>query len=245
MRQPAGAFLTVFAILAAGAVGLLVGRSNSTLPGRLDGMLPAAAKQRPIQPEATGPIIYYRDPDGLPNHSLPPKKTSAGKDYLAVRASEDVSFEENPPETMTAKSGERGKIRFYRNPMGLPDTSPTPKKDPMGMDYLPVYEGEQDDDSSVKVSAGKLQKAAVRTETAERRTLNTMVRAPGTVQEDERRKSVVSLRFEGFIDSVENVTTASHVPKGQRLVRIYRPQLSSAAAEYLSALNARPDAGIS
>jgi hypothetical protein len=25
--------------------------------------------------------------------------------------------------------------------MGLPDTSPVPKKDPMGMDYIAVYEG--------------------------------------------------------------------------------------------------------
>ncbi len=113
------------------------------------------------------------------------------------------------------------------------------------MDYLPVYEGEQDDDSSVKVSPGKLQKAGVQTEVAERRTLSTVVRAPGTVQEDERRKAVVSLRFEGFIDTVENVTTGSHVHKGQRLMRIYGPSLSSAAAEYLSALNARPTAGIS
>src|SRR5258707_6302867 len=126
MRQPAGAFLTVFAILAAGAVGCLAERQNSRLPERLDGILPAAAKQSQIQSEATGPIIYYRDPDGLPNYSLTPKKTSAGKDYLAVRASEDVSFEENPPETMTAKGGERGKIRYYRNPMGLPAKSRTP-----------------------------------------------------------------------------------------------------------------------
>ena len=28
---------------------------------------------------------------------------------------------------------------YYRNPMGAPDTSPVPKKDSMGMDYLPVY----------------------------------------------------------------------------------------------------------
>ena len=34
------------------------------------------------------------------------------------------------------------KLLYYRNPMGLPDTSPTPKKDPMGMDYVPVYEGD-------------------------------------------------------------------------------------------------------
>src|SRR5882724_1969609 len=129
------------------------------------------------------------------------------------------------------------KVLYYRDPMGKADTSPTPKKDSMGMDYLPVYEG--DDDSSVRVSAGKIQKTGVQTEVAERRTLSTVVRAPGIVQEDERRKAVVSLRFEGFIDSVENVTTGSHVHKGQRLMRIYGPSLSSAAAEYLSALNGR------
>ena len=42
----------------------------------------------------------------------------------------------------TASAGEAArkerKLLYYRNPMGLPDTSPTPKKDPMGMDYLPV-----------------------------------------------------------------------------------------------------------
>jgi Cu(I)/Ag(I) efflux system membrane fusion protein len=35
------------------------------------------------------------------------------------------------------------KILYYRNPMGLPDTSPMPKKDSMGMDYIPVYQDEQ------------------------------------------------------------------------------------------------------
>lgn len=244
MRRPIGTFLIVSAVLAAATLGLALGRSNAPLPEWLSGVLPAAAKQSAGLSEATGPIIYYRNPDGLPDYALTPKKSSAGKDYVAVRASEDVSFEEETPEVAMAKGSERGHIRFYRNPMGLPDTSPTPKKDSMGMDYLPVYEGEQDDDSSVKVSAGKLQKAGVQTEVAELRSLNTVVRAPGTVQEDERRKSVVSLRFEGFIDTVDNVTTGTHVHKGQPLMRIYGPNLASAAAEYLSALNARPDAGI-
>jgi Cu(I)/Ag(I) efflux system membrane fusion protein len=245
MRRAVSAFLMVFAILAAGVAGLAVGRSNSPLPEWLSALVPAGTIPSSAKPEATGPIIYYRNPDGLPDYSLTPKKTSSGKEYSAVHANEDVNFEEKAPEVAAAKGGERGRIRFYRNPMGLPDTSPTPKKDSMGMDYLPVYEGEQDNDSSVKVSAGKLQKAGVQTEVAERRTLNTKVRAPGIVQEDERRKSVVSLRFEGFIDSVENVTTGTHVHKGQPLMRIYGPNLSSAAAEYLSALNARTGAGIS
>jgi len=244
MRWPIGTLLMASAVVAAAALGLAVGRSNAPLPAWLS-ILSAAAKPNSDLAEATGPIIYYRNPDGLPDYSLTPKRTSSGKEYVAVHAGEDVSFEEKAPDVMTANGGERGRIRFYRNPMGLPDTSPTPKKDSMGMDYLPVYEGEQDDDNSVKVSAGKLQKAGVQTELAERRTLNTMVRAPGTVQEDERRKSVVSLRFEGFIDTVENVTTGTHVHKGQPLMRLYGPNLSSAAAEYLSALNASPNAGIS
>ena len=34
------------------------------------------------------------------------------------------------------------KLLYYRNPMGSPDTSPVPKKDSMGMDYLPVFEAD-------------------------------------------------------------------------------------------------------
>ena len=168
--------------------------------------------------------------------SSTPSTMSAG---MSARAATD----DTSPDAM-AKGGDTKRLKYYRNPMGLPDTSPTPKKDSMGMDYLPVYEGEQDDDSSVKVSAGKLQKAGVQTELAERRTLSTVVRGPGIVEEDERLRSVVSLRFEGFIDTVGNVTTGTHVHKGQPLMRIYGPNLSSAAAEYLSALNARPDVGV-
>lgn len=44
-----------------------------------------------------------------------------------------------PPPT---KPSEKGRILYYKNPMGEPDTSPVPKKDSMGMDYIPVYENE-------------------------------------------------------------------------------------------------------
>ena len=42
----------------------------------------------------------------------------------------------------SASDKKERKVLYYRNPMGLPDTSPTPKKDPMGMDYIAVYEVE-------------------------------------------------------------------------------------------------------
>jgi membrane fusion protein, copper/silver efflux system len=135
-------------------------------------------------------------------------------------------------------------IKYYRNPMGLPDTSPTPKKDSMGMDYIAVYDDEDASDGTVRISPGKLQKTGVRSEQVERRVLNVPVRAPGTIEQDERRVSIVSFRFEGFIESVENVTTGQHVHKGQPLMRVYSPAVASAAAEYISVLGAKAASGI-
>jgi len=45
---------------------------------------------------------------------------------------------QNAPQAEQVKK--EPKILYYRNPMGLPDTSDVPKKDSMGMDYIPVYE---------------------------------------------------------------------------------------------------------
>jgi Cu(I)/Ag(I) efflux system membrane fusion protein len=179
------------------------------------------------------------DPDGKPFYSLTLKKTPDGRAWRAVAANEDISFE--PEQTaagaMAADKTER-KIKYYRNPMGLPDTSPVPKKDSMGMDYIPVYDGEASDDGVVTLSPGKIQRTGVKSEPVVRQPIMSLIRAPGTIQLDERRVSVVALRFEGFVESVANVTTGDHVVKGQPLVSVYSPALSSAAAEYLSALNA-------
>ena len=184
----------------------------------------------------TGKPIYYQDPDGKPFYSLTPRKTPDGRDYRAVPAGADVSFDSEATAS-TAAASER-KVKYYRNPMGLPDTSPTPKKDSMGMDYIAVYEGEDTDDGSVKLSPGRIQRTGAKSEPVVRRPIKSLIRAPGTVQEDERRISVVTLRFEGFVESVANVTTGQHVHKGQPLMNVFSPALSSAAAEYLSALNA-------
>jgi membrane fusion protein, copper/silver efflux system len=90
----------------------------------------------------------------------------------------------------------------------------------------------------VKLSPGKIQRTGAKSDPVVRRPIRSVIRAPGTIQEDERRVSVVALRFEGFVESVANVTTGDHVHKGQVLMNVYSPALSSAAAEYLSAFNA-------
>jgi Cu(I)/Ag(I) efflux system membrane fusion protein len=181
--------------------------------------------------------IYYQDPDGKPFYSPLPKKTPDGRDYRAVPAGADVSFDD-PAEMVAAPPADR-KIKYYRNPMGLPDVSSTPKKDSMGMDYIPVYEGEDSDDGSVKLSPGRIQRSGVKSEPAAMRVIRTTVRAPGTIQLDERRVSVIAMRAESYVQKVADVTTAAHVVKGQPLMEIYSPAISSAAAEYISTLNSK------
>jgi membrane fusion protein, copper/silver efflux system len=228
----------------AGVVGVVVAVVATTAAGFLAGAIPRAKPFEPVVSSvlaADGATIYFQDPDGKPSYSLTPKKTPDGRDYRAVPSSADVGFdepEEGSQEKKTAEATSERKVKYYRNPMGLPDTSPVPKKDSMGMDYIPVYDGEDSDDGLVKLSPGKIQRTGVKSEPVVKRSVASVIRAPGTVQLDERRVSVVALRFEGFVESVENVTTGDHVRKGQPLLNVYSPALSSAAAEYLSAINA-------
>ena len=135
-----------------------------------------------------------------------------------------------------AKKSER-RVLYYRNPMGLPDTSPVPKKDQMGMDYIPVYDGEEPaaTGSAVKISTDKVQKLGVKTEAAALRALTRTVRAVGTVEVDERRLHTVSARFEGWIERLHVNTTGQAVARGQPLMEIYSPELITAQQEYLIA----------
>jgi membrane fusion protein, copper/silver efflux system len=199
---------------------------------------PQLAVAQAVAEPAAAPL-YYRDPDGKPLYSLAPKKTPDGRDYLAVPAGGDVSFEPKPaPEPAAVAQGPR-KIKYYRNPMGLPDTSPVPKKDSMGMDYIAVYEGEDSDDGSVKLTPGKIQRTGVKSEPAAARVIRTVIRAPGTIQLDERRVSVIAMRSEGFVLKVADVTTGSHVIKGQPLIEVYSPAVTSAAAEYIATITSK------
>jgi Cu(I)/Ag(I) efflux system membrane fusion protein len=229
MNRVVSTVVVLAALAAAGTGGYWAAKQGLGPP------VPSLAKP----PAPTGPVIYYQDPDGQPFYSAEPKQTADGRAYRAVHASEDVSFD--PQEPVAATEASPKKILYYRNPMGLPDVSKTPKKDSMGMDYIPVYDGEDTDSSTVKVSAGKLQRIGVKSQPVTRRAIAVPVRAPGTIQLDERRISVIALRAESFVETVENVTTGSEVRKGQPLVRLYSPTVASAASEYLSGLTLKGD----
>jgi len=126
------------------------------------------------------------------------------------------------------------KILYYRNAMGLPDTSPVPKKDPMGMDYIAVYEGGEAPATpgTVVISPEKVQKLGVRTEQVRLQGLAPSVRASATVQVDETRQYVIAPKFEGWVERLYADQTGMSVRRGQPLLSIYSPELVAAQNEY-------------
>ncbi|WP_296710927.1 efflux RND transporter periplasmic adaptor subunit [Rhodoblastus sp.] len=244
MSRAGRAGLALAAILAAGTGGYWAGRRDVAPPPvsfpptswlrAIPWFDSAAAIPASADPAPSGPVIYYRDPDGRPAYSATPRKTADGRAFAPVHASEDVGFEGKPTAAVSAPvGGAPKKILYYRNPMGLPDTSPSPKKDSMGMDYLPVYAGEDEDGVTVKLAPGKLQRTGVRSEIVSDQVIVRQVRVPGTVQPDERRVSVVSVPTDAFVGKVESVTTGDRVRKGQPLLQIRSPEIAAAAAQLM------------
>jgi Cu(I)/Ag(I) efflux system membrane fusion protein len=135
--------------------------------------------------------------------------------------------------TSTGTATNARKALYYRNPMGS-DTSPVPKKDPMGMDYVPVYAGDESPGApgTVVMSPDKVQALGVRTEPVRREALAGRVRASGTVQVDETRQFVIAPRFEGWVERLYANQTGMHVRAGQPLLAVYSPQLAAAQQEY-------------
>ena len=244
MKRALAMSLVPAAVLAAGIGGYEAGRRDLALPGwarLVSEMEPANASPEAGGAAKTGRVIYYRDPDGRPFYSAAPRKTADGREFLAVYAGEDVSLDTGAPvkEAASATPGaDKGRVLYYRNPMGLPDTSPTPKKDSMGMDYIPVYESEGAGGSSIKVAVGRLQQTGVRTATAVDKAIVASVRVPGTIQLDERRVTVVSTRADAFVNKVAEVTTGDRVTKGQALLQLYAPEIAAAGAQFLNDLGA-------
>jgi Cu(I)/Ag(I) efflux system membrane fusion protein len=169
---------------------------------------------------------------------------AAGGYWLGNRGSTHLPGETTALAGASSLAGDTGtkerKLLFYRNPMGLPDTSPTPKKDPMGMDYIAVYQGGEESGPApagqIRISTEKVQKLGVRTEAARLRTLDQTVRAAGRIEADERRTYAIAPKFEGYVERLHVNVTGQPVSKGQPLFEVYSPELVSAQREYAIAM---------
>ncbi|MGO7762005.1 efflux RND transporter periplasmic adaptor subunit [Rhizobium ruizarguesonis] len=245
MNTPSCVTATLSLAVLLGGGGYWAGTNNLGARLGLHVAEPALATPVASMVAPTGAVIYYRHPDGQPQFFATSKNAEDGRPFVAVHASEDVNFADVAPKPVESAATigsagtapTKGKLLYYRNPMGLPDTSKMPKKDSMGMDYIPVYEGDQGDASTVKVSLGKLQRTGVKTATVEMASISRKIQVPGTVTLDERLVSVISMRTDSFVDDVANVTTGDRIRKGQSLFSFYSKDIATAASEYAAGRN--------
>jgi Cu(I)/Ag(I) efflux system membrane fusion protein len=138
------------------------------------------------------------------------------------------------PPRDTASTAAPGKPLYYRHPHDPNRTSPVPKQDEMGMDYIPVYPDAAGPE--VRISPAVINNLGVRTAPAELTTPRNAAATVGYVMYDERRMQQVQPRAEGWIEGLELRAVGESVRAGQRLFTLYSPMLESAQQEYLDAL---------
>ena len=129
------------------------------------------------------------------------------------------------------------RVLYWQAPMDPSFRSDTPGKSPMGMDLIPVYEGEEaDPDGAVLISPAVENNIGVRTAQVARADFYHTVSSVGYVRPDEDQTSVVDVRAEGWIEELPVAAVGDVVSAGDLLFRMYSPEIATAQAEYLQAL---------
>ncbi len=134
------------------------------------------------------------------------------------------------------------RILFYRSPMDPTVTSPTPTKDSMGMDFVPVTADEVraapegvPGHAPIEVEPEGMRLAGVRTAIAEKGTIKRVIRAAGVVRADERRIRHVHTKVSGWIEKLFVDFTGEPVQQGRPILSIYSQELLATQQEYLRA----------
>ncbi|MGC2855543.1 efflux RND transporter periplasmic adaptor subunit [Novispirillum sp. DQ9] len=147
-----------------------------------------------------------------------------------------------PTVAATGAAGEK-KILYWVAPMDPNYRRDAPGKSPMGMDLIPVYEGEEpgagagaaqaDPPGVVRLSPAVINSIGVRTGTVERTAFGDDVRTVGYVAMDEDRTSHVHVRKEGWIEGLRVRSVGAEVQRGDLLFEFFSPELAVASWEYV------------
>lgn len=134
-------------------------------------------------------------------------------------------------------AGER-EILYWRAPMDPTEIYDEPGESRMGMELVPVYEGDEDETSSstVRIDPAVVQNMGVRTAPVERQDLSRQIRTVGEVMYDEERLFGVNARISGWIEQLFVNFVGEQVEEGDPLLEIYSPDLVTTQEEYLLAL---------
>jgi membrane fusion protein, copper/silver efflux system len=142
--------------------------------------------------------------------------------------------------SMTAPAGaaQAGrKVLYWRDPMDPTMVSDKPGKSPMGMEMVPVYEGEGTAETGVRVNPNFVQNFAVRTAEAKRGNIPIEIRTVGILAYNQKGIASINTKFDGWIERPQVNYVGESVQRGQVLFEVYSPQLVTTQQEYLSAID--------
>jgi len=143
-----------------------------------------------------------------------------------------------PPSGEPEQQAER-KPLYYRNPMDPTITSPVPRKDHMGMDYIPIYEEDEpaaDDGAPIELSSAMAANLGVRTAAVRLGSAGGEIRTAGVTAFDERGRVEVRVRSEGYVERLAVRAPGEGVRRGQLLFELFSPKLAAAEREFAAAL---------
>jgi membrane fusion protein, copper/silver efflux system len=142
----------------------------------------------------------------------------------------------------TASAGE-GTIRYYKSTMTPGEVKTTPGKDSMGMDMVPVYEGEDSQTTEIHIDAGTVQRMNLKTALVTRGPVRREFRTVGTVTFNEEGYRDITTKYEGWIEKLYVNATWTPVKEGDPLFEIYSPDLHNAELNYLVARRSEGNEG--
>lgn len=134
------------------------------------------------------------------------------------------------------------KILYWQAPMDPTYIRDEPGKSPMGMDLVPVYEGEEPSaEGLVKIDPVVVQNIGVRTKRVEKVELARTIRTVGRVDYDEKRVYKLHAKLDGWVEKLYFDFTGQEVEKDDILLEFYSPRLVSAQEEFLLAREFDPE----
>ena len=138
-----------------------------------------------------------------------------------------------PATSAAAEHESERKPLYWYDPMVPDQHFDAPGKSPfMDMMLVPRYADEGGDAEVVRIAPGLRQNLGIRTARVELDVVGDTIRVPGTLQWDLRAEQRISARVEGLIETVHVRAPFTEVRRGQPLVTLLAPALSSALAEY-------------
>jgi len=161
-----------------------------------------------------------------------------GKEKSGESKEPAVSEETKGKETSPAQEGKKErKIKYWVAPMDPTYIRDKPGKSPMGMDLIPVYEGEEElPEGVIKIDPVIVQNIGVRTTEATMGPLEMTIRTVGHVTFDEEKVEHIHTKVSGWVEDLYVDTTGEEVRKNEKLLSIYSPELVSTQEEYLQAM---------